>query len=33
VFIVPNCDHFYGGREDVVAGIVTEWLSGILAQT
>ena len=33
VRIVPNCDHFYGGREDAVAGIVTEWLTGVLAQT
>lgn len=33
VRIVPNCDHFYGGREDAVAAIVTEWLSEALAKT
>jgi pimeloyl-ACP methyl ester carboxylesterase len=27
VRIVENCDHFYGGREDAVMGIVTEWLA------
>ena len=24
--IVPDCDHFYNGREDKVAGIVSDWL-------
>ena len=28
--IVPDCDHFYNGREDAVAGIVSEWLAGAL---
>ncbi len=31
VEIVPGCDHFYNGREDHVAGIVSAWLSGTLA--
>ena len=26
VRIVENCDHFYNGREDHVAGIVADWL-------
>jgi pimeloyl-ACP methyl ester carboxylesterase len=26
VKIVENCDHFYNGREDHVAGIVADWL-------
>src|SRR5258705_5298363 len=26
VEIVANCDHFYNGREDVVATLVAEWL-------
>jgi pimeloyl-ACP methyl ester carboxylesterase len=29
VRIVPNCDHFYGGRVDAVMGIVTEWLARV----
>jgi pimeloyl-ACP methyl ester carboxylesterase len=33
VRIVKDCDHFYGGREDAVAGIVMEWLGAVLAQT
>ncbi len=31
VRIVKDCDHFYGGREDEVSGIVCEWLQDILA--
>src|SRR5262245_12205814 len=31
VEIVPNCDHFYNGREDHVAGIVASWLAATLA--
>ena len=27
VAIVPDCDHFYGGREDAVMGIVAGWLA------
>ena len=27
VEIVPNCDHFYNGREDVVAALVAKWLT------
>lgn len=30
VNIVPNCDHFYNGREDHVAGIVRDWLATTL---
>lgn len=30
VAIVPDCDHFYGGREDAVMGIVTDWLARTL---
>ncbi|HET9663232.1 MAG TPA: alpha/beta hydrolase [Burkholderiales bacterium] len=26
VEIIPNCDHFYNGREDTVCGIVSSWL-------
>lgn len=26
VEIVPDCDHFYNGREETVAGIVSRWL-------
>jgi pimeloyl-ACP methyl ester carboxylesterase len=33
VRIVKDCDHFYGGREDEVAGIVTGWLADVLAKT
>lgn len=25
--VVPDCDHFYTGREDYVAGLVRDWLS------
>ena len=28
--IVPDCDHFYNGREETVAGIVSEWLAKTL---
>jgi len=31
VEIVPGCDHFYNGREGVVAGIVAGWLARTLA--
>jgi pimeloyl-ACP methyl ester carboxylesterase len=31
--IVGNCDHFYGGREDTVMGIVTEWLTRTMSKT
>jgi len=27
VQIVPECDHFYSNHEDVVSGIVTDWLA------
>jgi pimeloyl-ACP methyl ester carboxylesterase len=30
VQIVPQCDHFYNGREDVVAGHVADWLAATL---
>jgi len=33
VEIVPDCDHFYGGREDAVTGIVTEWLGRVMDKT
>jgi len=33
VRIVKDCDHFYGGREDTISGIVSEWLSDVLAKT
>ena len=33
VRIVKDCDHFYGGREDTIAGIVTGWLGEVLAKT
>jgi pimeloyl-ACP methyl ester carboxylesterase len=33
VRIVGNCDHFYAGREDAVAGIVTEWLADVMAKS
>jgi pimeloyl-ACP methyl ester carboxylesterase len=29
--IVPDCDHFYNGREEVVANIVASWLKETLA--
>ncbi len=31
VRIVEDCDHFYNGRENHVAAIVAQWLSGTLA--
>ena len=31
VEIVPNCDHFYNGREEAVSGIVASWLKKTLA--
>ena len=31
VEIVPDCDHFYNGREDAVSGIVSSWLRKTLA--
>ena len=30
VEIVKNCDHFYNGREDVVAELVSSWLARVL---
>jgi pimeloyl-ACP methyl ester carboxylesterase len=30
VEIVADCDHFYNGREDAVAALVTSWLRGVL---
>jgi pimeloyl-ACP methyl ester carboxylesterase len=33
VRIVKDCDHFYGGREDAISGIVTGWLADVLAKT
>jgi pimeloyl-ACP methyl ester carboxylesterase len=30
VEIVTNCDHFYNGREDTVASIVSSWLAATL---
>jgi pimeloyl-ACP methyl ester carboxylesterase len=27
VEIIPDCDHFYNGRESQVAGIVASWLA------
>ncbi|MPZ73634.1 MAG: alpha/beta fold hydrolase [Nitriliruptorales bacterium] len=30
VVIVDDCDHFYRGREDTVAGIVAEWLDTVI---
>lgn len=33
VRIVKDCDHFYGGREDAIAEIVTGWLDGVLTKT
>jgi pimeloyl-ACP methyl ester carboxylesterase len=30
VEIIPDCDHFYNGREDTVAGIVADWLKRTL---
>ena len=31
VEIVPDCDHFYNGREDAVSGIVSAWLARALS--
>lgn len=31
VEIVPNCDHFYNGREETVSNIVASWLKRTLA--
>jgi pimeloyl-ACP methyl ester carboxylesterase len=33
VEIVPDCDHFYNGREDVVSRIVADWLQQTLQVT
>lgn len=33
VAIVPDCDHFYGGREDAVTAIVAQWLEGVMVKT
>ena len=33
VRIVKDCDHFYGGREDIISEIVTDWLKQVLAKT
>ena len=30
VEIIPNCDHFYNGREDHVAKLVSDWLTETL---
>jgi pimeloyl-ACP methyl ester carboxylesterase len=30
VEVIPNCDHFYNGREDAVCRVVTDWLSDVL---
>jgi pimeloyl-ACP methyl ester carboxylesterase len=30
VEVIPNCDHFYNGREDHVAGVVASWLAETL---
>jgi alpha/beta superfamily hydrolase len=30
VEIVPDCDHFYNGREDAVGALVAAWLRGAL---
>jgi pimeloyl-ACP methyl ester carboxylesterase len=30
VQVVPDCDHFYNGREEEIAGRVTRWLSDVL---
>ncbi len=32
VVVVEDCDHFYRGREAVVASIVAEWLDGLTLQ-
>jgi alpha/beta superfamily hydrolase len=31
VEIVPDCDHFYNGKEGKVSGIVSEWLAQTLS--
>ena len=31
VEIIPNCDHFYTGREELVANVVASWLKETLA--
>lgn len=33
VHIVKDCDHFYGGREDAIAEIVTTWLGEVMDKT
>src|SRR5882672_18643 len=33
VRIVKDCDHFYGGREQAVMAIVTEWLARVMPGT
>lgn len=33
VKIIPNCDHFYVGRETEVTRVVTNWLDTMLQQT
>jgi pimeloyl-ACP methyl ester carboxylesterase len=33
VRIVKDCDHFYGGREDTISEIVTEWLAGAMVKS
>jgi pimeloyl-ACP methyl ester carboxylesterase len=30
VEIVPDCDHFYNGREETVGALVASWLGGVL---
>lgn len=32
VRIIENCDHFYGGREAAVTGVITEWLAQVLVK-
>ena len=32
VEIVPDCDHFYNGREEVVHALVSAWLARTLIQ-
>jgi pimeloyl-ACP methyl ester carboxylesterase len=31
IAIIPNCDHFYVGAEDLVANTVTDWLKRTLS--
>lgn len=33
VEIVPECDHFYNGREEVVTQAVTSWLAKTLGKS